>query len=46
MNFSTTVHGGGSEGSSGDRAFYMGWEYDDQTQTEMLEENATEKTTK
>lgn len=43
MNFSTTVHGGGSEGGSGIRVLYIGEEYDDQSQTEILEEKISEQ---
>jgi len=43
MNFSTAVHGGGSEGGSGARVLYMGEECDDLSQTEMLEEKISEQ---
>lgn len=46
MIFSTTLHGGGSEGGSGTKVLYMGEEYDDLSQTEMLEENISEPITK
>lgn len=37
MNFSTCVHGGGSEGGSGTKVLHTREEYDDLSQTEMLE---------
>lgn len=46
MIFSTTLHGGGSEGGSGTKVLYMGEEYDDLSQTEMLEEKISEPITK
>lgn len=43
MNFSTTVHGEGSEGGSGITVLYMGGECDDLSQPEMLEEKISEQ---
>lgn len=43
MNFSTSVHGGGSEGGSGSTVFYMGEECDNLSQTDMLEEKISEQ---
>lgn len=43
MKFSTAVRSGGSEGGSGIRVLYMREEYDDLSQTEMLDEKISEQ---